>query len=48
MRKLGKHITSEIKNNLWVDNLARLTTIPNCEHFDLILCSYVLEEISSS
>lgn len=45
MRKLGKHITSNIDNSLWVDNLARLTTIPNTDKFDMVLCSYVLEEV---
>ncbi|KRX06714.1 hypothetical protein PPERSA_09116 [Pseudocohnilembus persalinus] len=48
MRKLGKHITQDIENNLWVDNLARMATIPNTQSFDLILCSFVLEEVPSA
>ena len=45
MRKLGKHLTQDIDNMIWLESLARIVNVPDIDGgFDFVYCGYVLEE----
>ena len=46
MKKLGKYLTKEQPNLLWMDSILETRGLA-FEKFDLIICSFVLEEVGS-
>ncbi|KAL4427502.1 hypothetical protein ABPG74_015205 [Tetrahymena malaccensis] len=47
MRKLGKHMTQDISNLVYVENLAQTISLPYAVEFDIVFISHVLQEVPS-
>ncbi|EGR28141.1 mitochondrial ribosomal protein s22, putative [Ichthyophthirius multifiliis] len=47
MRKLGKHMTQDIKNLVFVENLAQTISFPFAQEYDIIYIGHVLQEVPS-
>lgn len=47
MKKIGKHITQDIDNSVWISSLVQTINYPSTFKFDAIFCSYYLTELQS-
>ena len=48
MRKIGKHLTSDLNQITWIDMLAKTAIYEFGKSFDVVYCGYVLEEAKSA